>query len=59
MDDYTFGEIDMDASEHYGDLGIKTVTDTRLNSASLGSKPCALCVFLSSKESGGFMLIPS
>ena len=45
--------------KHYGDLGVETVIYTCLNSIGLKSKPCALWVFLSSKESGGYMLIPS
>lgn len=45
--------------KHYGDLCMKTTIDTCLNSIGLDNKPCALWVFLSSKGSGGFILIPS
>lgn len=45
--------------KHYGDLGMKTVIDTCLNSVGLGNKLRAFWVFLSLKESRGFMLISS
>lgn len=45
--------------EHYGGRGMETINDICWNAIGLANKPHALWVFLSSKESGGCLLIAS